>query len=801
MVSSVEICLCHAPEDDKLRRELEKQLKPLQRYLLFDLWHSYDIRAGAEIKHEMRNHLNAADIIILLLSPDFLASEDLYNQIVVPAMKRHKDGDARVIPVILRPVHWQEAPLGKLQALPRDGKPITLWENLDEALFNVTEDIRKAVKDIVDMKKPTLNVSANEITESQPFAETEETIPPLFRRDHGDVVLLHTFVHHWGPVTCVTFASDGKTLVSDSIDGTIIFRNLPYLQEKIFARRLSPIYSITLSNDMQTLISAGQDSTIKIWDLQSGQVRETLRGHSDAVSSVALSPDGNVFVSGSYDKTVSLWNASTGTRLRTLVEHSGPVSAVAVSSDMITLASGCLDSTIKIWDIQTGQRRRTLVGHSGPVFSVAFSPDGSILVSGSYDKTITIWDCSTGQVLKNWKAHSEPVLCVAFHPFENLIASGSLDTTVKVWQWQKKTTIPFTSYPPYKDTPQPFQPNSRIPSRRVILNSLATLGIVSGSIAVGYLLLTKAIPLVPRQINTTTPTPSDKAILTYRGHTNEVNTVAWSQQGEYVASGSGDNTVQVWNAVTGDNLYTYRGHTSFVHSVTWAPSGKRIASGSLDKTVQVWDTLTGNHTFVYNGHIDYVDAVAWSPDGTRIASGADSVQVWNATSGTRISTFSNQRSHVFSLAWSPDGTRIVCAVAYDGQLYVLDASNGRLLLTIKGVGMGVAWSPDGQLIASVVNKTVQLWNASTGDLVDTYSGHTGNVDTAVWSPNGKFIASGGAAYGDGGGMVRVWSPSTHTTIFTYQAHDSYVQSITWSPDSTRIAAACRDHVVRIWKVL
>src|SRR6202011_5537603 len=98
------------------------------------------------------------------------------------------------------------------------------------------------------------------------------------------------------------------------------------------------------------------------------------------------------------------------------------------------------------------------------------------------------------------------------------------------------------------------------------------------------------------------------------------------------------------------NAFTYKEHSSGVNAVAWSPDGKRIASGSGDKTVQVWEAADGGHAFTYRGHSSGVNAIAWSPDGKRIASAAETVQVWDAVDGGHAFTY-NRQSAVYAVAW------------------------------------------------------------------------------------------------------------------------------------------------------
>lgn len=145
---AVEIFLCYAHEDKKLLRQLEKQLSLLQRQGLIDVWHDRDISAGTEWEREINEHLNSAQIILLLVSPDFLNSDYCYSIEMKHVMEKHERGEVRVIPIILRPVYWEKTPFGKLQVSPKDAKPVTMWANRDKAFSNVTESIYQVVQEL-----------------------------------------------------------------------------------------------------------------------------------------------------------------------------------------------------------------------------------------------------------------------------------------------------------------------------------------------------------------------------------------------------------------------------------------------------------------------------------------------------------------------------------------------------------------------------------------------------------------------------------------------------------------------------
>src|SRR5258708_2677333 len=146
-MASIEIFCCYARKDQPLLQELKVHLFPLQRQGIITLWNDTDISPGANWEEEIEKHLNTAQIILLLVSPDFIASEYCYSKELQRAMKRHEVGEVHVIPIILRPVIWKNMLFGHLEALPTDAKPITscLWHNLDEALFDVAQGIEKLI--------------------------------------------------------------------------------------------------------------------------------------------------------------------------------------------------------------------------------------------------------------------------------------------------------------------------------------------------------------------------------------------------------------------------------------------------------------------------------------------------------------------------------------------------------------------------------------------------------------------------------------------------------------------------------
>jgi WD40 repeat protein/serine/threonine protein kinase len=288
--------------------------------------------------------------------------------------------------------------------------------------------------------------------------------------------------------------------------------------------------------------------------------------------------------------------------------------------------------------------------------------------------------------------------------------------------------------------------------------------------------------------------------LTLPGHTDAVNAVAFSPDGQHLASADAE-AVRVWEADTGREVLTFRGHTGAVHGVAFSPDGRRLASGSKDQTVRVWEADTGREVFILTGHTGWVYAVAFSPDGQRLASASHdrTVRVWEADTGRELLTLKEHGHEVYAVAFSPDGRRL--ASADTSSVRVWEADTGRRVLilpsrigAVSGAVYSVAFSPDGRRLASAhVDRTVRVWEADSGREVLILEGHTRPVLGLAFSRDGRYLASASADQ-----TVRVWEVDRGRELFTLQGHTGFVSGVAFSPDGRRLASASRDQTVRVW---
>jgi hypothetical protein len=154
----------YAHHDERLRQELEKHLSPLRRSDLIETWHDARVSAGTEFHPEIVRRLTKADLILLLISPDFINSDFCYRREMRIALQRHAKGEARVVPVILRPVDWLTTPIGKLLATPKDARPVTTWQRRDEAFLDVATSIRRVAEDLLSARVTSQRINARPTT-------------------------------------------------------------------------------------------------------------------------------------------------------------------------------------------------------------------------------------------------------------------------------------------------------------------------------------------------------------------------------------------------------------------------------------------------------------------------------------------------------------------------------------------------------------------------------------------------------------------------------------------------------------
>ncbi len=276
---------------------------------------------------------------------------------------------------------------------------------------------------------------------------------------------------------------------------------------------------LAFSPDGQLIASGSLDHTIKLWEVKTGNVQRTLKGHQDLVLSIALSANGLLLASSSADSTIKLWEMGTGNLLKTLKEEGKTwIGSIAFSPDGQTLAAEGVNYTVKLWDLKTSSVLKTLSGHKNIINSVTFSPNGEMLASGSADSHIRLWKVNTGKLLYTLKGHKREVLSVAFNHDGKTLASGSAASVIKLWDIQTgKIQKTLNKIHDDRVLSVTFSPNGRILASGSYDDTIKFWDIQQG-----------------------------KILHTLRGHRNNVNTIVFSPDGLMFASGSRDNTIKLY---------------------------------------------------------------------------------------------------------------------------------------------------------------------------------------------------------------------------------------------------------------
>jgi WD40 repeat protein len=293
-------------------------------------------------------------------------------------------------------------------------------------------------------------------------------------------------------------------------------------------------------------------------------------------------------------------------------------------------------------------------------------------------------------------------------------------------------------------------------------------------------------------------------VSTLKGHTDTVWSVAWSPNGQVLASASSDNSVILWNAQTGERARALK-YDDRLHAVAWSHSGAMLACGAGDGKVVVWEAKSDGHLFTLEGHKDEAHSVAWSPDDARLVSASDdnTLMLWDVETSELLAKLEGHSRRVRSVAWSPDGALLVSGAA-DRRVIVWDAFTGAQVTTLEGHTFrvnDVAWSPDStRLVSGSFDGALIVWEAGVWTPLGRLEGHADSIHSVSWSSDGLFLASGAHDH-----SVTVWDAETGEQLATLTEHSEAVRGVAWSPSpdgpgSAILASSSDDHAVLVWKL-
>jgi WD40 repeat protein len=338
---------------------------------------------------------------------------------------------------------------------------------------------------------------------------------------------------------------------------------------------------------------------------------------------------------------------------------------------------------------------------------------------------------------------------------------------------------------------------------------------------------------------------SPHEIVVLAGHVNDVANAAFSPDGRLVVTASDDNTARVWARDTGATIHILADHSDRVSDAEFSPDGRRIVTSSSDKTARIWDVETGEVVAVLKGHQNLVWRARFSPDGRRIVTASTdwTARIWDAVTGAQITVLTIPRApgledsilHVVDAVFSPDGetlmTRADIGISEErwptwrtwnlatgkmgavpaylkGRSFVLSPDGRRVLVSeadktsrildfktgslIRSLNTpGGEFSPDGRFVVSKVDRTVQIWNAETGQMRIMMSEYTGQINNVRLSADGQYLVTASKDR-----TARIWSDEAAEEV---RFLDVAGRSVAFSPDGLRFATAT-DKSAQIWDV-
>lgn len=605
-----------------------------------------------------------------------------------------------------------------------------------------------------------------------------------------------------GSIRGITYSPDGAQIAVSTHIGVWIYDARTGEELNLLTgQHGKPFVSAAYSSDGKTIATGGVDGTVQLWNTRTGKIIKTFKCPEEYIGYIKYSPDGQVIAIKGADDTIELWNARIGKHLKSLSEHEEsntlyeghPVASItsfAFSPDGKTIVSGGGDKTVRLWNVHTGENIETLTGHTEEVIAVAYSPDGGTIVSASRDKTLRLWDTSTGENIKTLSGHKDIIVTVAYSPDGNIIVSGGWDGMLH--RWNAQTGEPLKTYELYTG---------------VLYFARGHAGAITHT---AYSPDGKTIAAAGAGTMQWWDAHTGEKRKTFISHSP--HSVKYSPDGRTLVIQIGKE-VQLQDAATGKYLNTLKGNSYNIEHIIFSPNGDIIAITTVVGTLGLWDVSTGKkiRMLIRNVDTENFDPRAnhfpvFSPDGKMIAieQGKQTVGIWNTNTGEHVNTLTGHEGPLYLPVFSPNGKTIVTKTfvrfGKGGTVRLWNVDTGEKIMKYENPEdyPVFVYSPDSKtLTTNYTDNTVRLWDTTTGENINILKGHTDKVYTLMYGQDAKTLATHSKDM-----SVRLWDTTTGENIKTLKMLSGSNTDMTRSPDGDILAIVSNpwDKTVSLWNL-
>jgi len=663
----------------------------------------------------------------------------------------------------------------------------------------------KPIEILIGHKMPVLVIAISPDGKILASASNDRTIK-IWDFDLKEVI--SSLEGHAATIKSIQISDDSTKIFSGSVDKTIRIWDIETQRQiAILEGHSSTIYSILLVSDSSLLISTGWDQTIRLWPLKRKEKMATLKGPTDAVRCLAISQDGQEIFTGGADTSIRIWNVKSMKQVGIIWGHNGTVFSLIVTNDSERIVSASGDQTIRVWEIEMKTQVKIYKGHKEAVRAVIFVPGEKRIVSGSEDKTIIIWDYEYEKPIGQPLVHLGAVHSLAITTDGRKIISGGNDPCITIWDMRTRdclvsleigvsnTVFALLLTSDSRMITSHLDKTIRIWS----LDSKQEIKVLDVNSVIRSLVLTnderKLISGGEDNIIRIWDLDTMKQINELKGHTGKIKSLVMSPTSNELISGSYDNSIRVWNIDTGNQMNQMQSQGAF-YSLVLTPDATKVVGGRFEKAITIWDIKTKKQVAKLEGHKDVIRSIIFTPDSSRIIScSADTtIRVWDLKLYSQILELKGHKDTVFCLLVVENVMyRRPPSASHKEDEEVKGLTDKKILLKEDSPQSSIRHKIPLILISGSYDKTIKLWDLSTGEDLYTLTGHQGAVFCLTIIPRKPQFLSAGSE-----GTIFLWDLEKLAPIKTLIGHTEAVRVLSLSPDDKILVSGSIDKFIRIW---